>query len=148
MSEPKIEGDKIFFWGRDDTYWCYNIKSGKPLWRSQLKLHHNVWKAPLFACTNRIIIYNDGPDWNTTQVHALDKQTGEVAWSKVMSGDERYIQCTDELFISSNGVVVDAQSGKILKKLRNEAFRQVSTGRTVWFFDREGNLTTVDIKKQ
>ena len=146
MYHPMVDDKRLYFLGEDSLYWAYDIKSGLALWSHKIKTNRSYYDHPICIGKDNLIVVDEGPTGDTTNVYALDKETGTVVWSKLMSGSDDYVTVTKELFISSRGVIIDCRNGEILKKLRRVPYHLFVRGRTLVCCTKEGDVSQIEVE--
>jgi outer membrane protein assembly factor BamB len=81
---PTVDGDRVYTLGAMGHLICFDVASGRPLWKKDLPSEVNaklpIWGmagAPLVEGDNLIVLAGGQPDG---LVIALDKRTGEERW--------------------------------------------------------------------
>jgi outer membrane protein assembly factor BamB len=90
-STPTVDGDRVYVLTPHGKLFCCESASGKELWTKDLKADFNGKKGDSWGYSESVLIDGEnvvcvpGGDKNT--MVALNKTTGETAWSTIREGD-------------------------------------------------------------
>ena len=144
LTPPLFDDGMIFIRTAESQVLGLTAFSEEPIWERECQ---SWWPAPL-NCFGDYIVYVDGnPMLEATEVMALEKETGSVAWthtlptrpSQHLVGDDRYIFV---VIYNKKIVILDTKTGQQVKdiKLPRVYSQLVLSGTKLYYTARGSNI--------
>lgn len=97
-SVPAVEGKYVYSCGHNGDLYCFNTKTGKPVWNKNIWTEYGGEKIPIWAISQCPLIYGDlvivlsqAPQ---AGLIAYNKLSGDVVWKSDNLGPESYTSPT------------------------------------------------------
>ncbi|MBO5686771.1 MAG: PQQ-binding-like beta-propeller repeat protein [Alistipes sp.] len=144
-SVPAVDGNYVYACGHNGDFHCFDVKTGKVVWRKDIWNDFGGGKIPVWAISQCPLIYGDmvvvmsqAPDAGLV---AYNKVSGEIVWKTPRLGDESY---TSPTVVKINGqdhitIVISSTDLVMHRDLPKQMGKVIGfdpkTGKELWRYD-------------